>query len=168
MRIVYLKVYQVDLPGREARHISGGRAGQHHLEIGTVTGLTAWGETCPFGPQYLPAFAEGVRGAISVVAPALIGADPTNINQITQRLNAGIRDQEQMKSGVEMVCWDLLGKHVNLPAHSLLSGMLSEKRVPAVRRRRLHYGSKRPGGWRHEPGGLMGKPYCTEPNAEAT
>ena len=129
MRIVAVNVYRVDLPGSEARHISGGRvfSGQDStvVELRTDEARVGWGESCPFGPAYLPAFAEGVRAGIGVVAEALLGADPTNIRRVRQILDAEIRGQEQMKSGIEMACWDLLGKSVGRPLHVLLGGMLN-------------------------------------------
>ena len=75
MRIVAVNVYRVELPGGEARHISGGRvfAGQDStvVELRTDEAQVGWGESCPFGPAYLPAFAEGVRTGIGVVAEGL-------------------------------------------------------------------------------------------------
>ncbi len=33
------------------------------VRVDTDTGLSGFGEVCPLGPFYLPAYAEGVRGA---------------------------------------------------------------------------------------------------------
>lgn len=55
MRIVAVNVYRVELPGGEARHISGGRvfSGQDStvVELRTDEAQVGWGESCPFGPS---------------------------------------------------------------------------------------------------------------------
>jgi len=50
--------------------------------IETDVGITGVGETCPLGPSYLPAYAEGARTGIAKLAPNLIGLDPTEIYSI--------------------------------------------------------------------------------------
>ena len=45
--------------------------------IETDIGITGVGETCPLGPSYLPAYAEGARTGIAKLAHNLIGLDPT-------------------------------------------------------------------------------------------
>ena len=40
------------------------------VKIETDTGFTGWGESCPFGPIYLPAHALGVRAGIAELARA--------------------------------------------------------------------------------------------------
>ena len=43
------------------------------VELQSDTGLSGWGEVCPFGRTYLPAFAEGVRAALEVIGPEIPG-----------------------------------------------------------------------------------------------
>ncbi|WP_414908313.1 hypothetical protein [Pseudomonas sp. IT-P253] len=44
--------------------------------IRTDTGLVGWGESTPFGPNYIAAHALGGRAGIAEMADMLIGRDP--------------------------------------------------------------------------------------------
>ena len=77
-RITSIEVFHVDLPLAEGRYSwSGGNFVEIFdstvVAIGTDSGLVGYGEVCPLGPAYLPAFAEGARTAIAQIAPQLIG-----------------------------------------------------------------------------------------------
>ena len=66
MNITRISVYQVDLPfAGGSYHLSGGRSWESLdstiIKIDTDVGIVGWGETCPFGPNYLEAFARGAR-----------------------------------------------------------------------------------------------------------
>ena len=41
--------------------------------VETDAGLVGYGEVCPLGPFYLPAYAEGVRAGLRELAPHLLG-----------------------------------------------------------------------------------------------
>ena len=81
MKITKITVYSVDLayPGG-TYHLSKGRTYTSFdntvVAVDTDAGMTGWGETCPFGNTYIAASAEGVRTAIGLIAPHLIGLDP--------------------------------------------------------------------------------------------
>ena len=55
------------------------------VKISTDEGLVGWGEECPFSPDYMLAFAEGARAGIQLMGPALIGADPRQIEDVMPR-----------------------------------------------------------------------------------
>ena len=78
MKITAIHVYQVDLPLVEGRYTwSDGRYvsvfDSTVVEIETDTGLRGYGEVCPLGPFYLPAFGAGARAGIGELAPHLMG-----------------------------------------------------------------------------------------------
>ena len=56
------------------------------------------------------------------LAPMLLGADPTNINEMHRRMNAIIRGQHLTKSAIDMAAHDIWGKSVGKPVHQLLGG----------------------------------------------
>ena len=92
MRITRISVYQVDLPVRGGEFWqSSGRVWRNLdttvVRIDTDEGITGWGETCPFGPNYVPAFAEGARAGMEVLAPHLLGADPRQLSDINLRMD---------------------------------------------------------------------------------
>ncbi len=73
MRITSITVFQVDLPLHEgAYRWSEGNFVEYSTRPSsgrTDEGYTGFGEVCPLGPFYLPAYAEGARTAIAVSAP---------------------------------------------------------------------------------------------------
>src|ERR1700722_11828212 len=70
MKIKRLSAYQVDLPLHEGSYKwSGGKAvtvfDSTVVRIDTDVGVVGYGEVCPLGPFYLPAYANGVRAGIA-------------------------------------------------------------------------------------------------------
>ena len=66
MKITKITAYQIDLPvGEGSYNWSGGKSvsvfDSTVLGIETDAGITGWGEICPLGPFYLPAYGGGVR-----------------------------------------------------------------------------------------------------------
>lgn len=131
MQIAAIRAYRVDLPLHEGKYNwSGGKSvsvfDSTIVEVITDTGLTGWGEVCPLGPFYLPAYAEGVRAGIRELGPHLIGFDPTQIGLLNRRMDAALQGHPYVKSGIDMACWDLLGKVSGLPVCTLLGGRFGE------------------------------------------
>ena len=84
MKIVAIKVYRVDLPLVEGRYSwSEGKYVEVFdstiVELLTDDGQTGYGEVCPLGPFYLPAFGAGARAGIGELSMTLMGQDPTAI-----------------------------------------------------------------------------------------
>ena len=97
------------------------------VQITTVDGVQGFGETCPLGSTYLPAFGEGARAAIRELAPALIGADVTNLLDVHRRMDARLRGHEYAKSAIDVACWDAFGRLVGQPVAALLGGVLQRE-----------------------------------------
>ncbi len=81
MKISRISVYQVTLPLEHSYRLSGGRLYFDKLDstivaIDTDEGIRGWGEGCPWGATYLPAFGWGIRAGIEELAPQLLGLDP--------------------------------------------------------------------------------------------
>lgn len=131
MRIARITVYRVDLQIKGGGFCSSGGRVTRHLDTSVVqidsdAGITGWGETCPFGPNWNPAFAEGARAGMEVMAPHLIGEDPRQIAAINQRMDRELYGHPYAKAGVDIACWDILGKSTGLPVYMLLGGRLVE------------------------------------------
>jgi L-alanine-DL-glutamate epimerase-like enolase superfamily enzyme len=94
------------------------------VRITTHAGVHGFGEVCPLGSTYLPAFGEGARAALRELAPALIGADATNLAEIHRLLDARLRGHEYAKSALDVACWDAFGRLVDQPVSALLGGAL--------------------------------------------
>lgn len=131
MNITKLSVYQVDLPLHEGSYSwSGGKSvsvfDSTVVRVETDAGLVGWGEVCPLGPFYLPAFGQGARAGIYELGPHLIGAPALELNRLNRRMDIALKGHPYVKSAIDMACWDLLGKATQLPVCELLGGRFGE------------------------------------------
>jgi cis-L-3-hydroxyproline dehydratase len=131
MKIQRVRAYRADLPLHEGSYKwSGGKAVSVFdttvVEVETNTGVIGHGEVCPLGPFYLPAYANGVRAGIAELAPHLIGENPLHLLQLNGRMDAALKGHAYVKSGIDMACWDILGKVTGQPVCSLLGGRYGE------------------------------------------
>src|SRR5207302_4567946 len=127
------KIARIDIFGYDLHYMhgsyvmSGGRVvtalPSTVVRITTDEGMAGWGEVCPLGSAYLPAFAEGARAALRELAPALLGLDPTNLGLINDRMDAALRGHGYAKSPIDIACWDLLGRAAGCPVSALLGGL---------------------------------------------
>ena len=127
MKIRSISAYKVDLPLHEGSYNwSGGKSvsvfDSTIVAIETDAGPVGYGEVCPLGPFYLPAYAAGARTGIAELAPHLIGQDPTQIHPLNRRMDAALKGHPYAKSAIDMACWDILGKAANQPVCTLLGG----------------------------------------------
>ncbi|MEE4161413.1 MAG: cis-3-hydroxy-L-proline dehydratase [Woeseiaceae bacterium] len=131
MKIAAIRVYQVDLPLVEGRYSwSEGKYVEVFdstvVELVTDDGLSGFGEVCPLGPFYLPAFGPGARAGIGELASSLIGQDPTAIGPINQLMDRALLGHPYVKSAIDMACWDLLGKVCGKSVCDLLGGRFGD------------------------------------------
>ena len=96
------------------------------VEVETDAGVTGWGEVCPLGPFYLPAYGPGARTGIAELGPHLIGLDPRELGRLNHRMDAALKGHPYVKSAIDMACWDILGKAAGLPVCTLLGGRFGE------------------------------------------
>ncbi len=131
MKITAIRAYQIDLPLHEGSYKwSGGNAvsvfDSTVVAVETDAGLTGWGEICPLGAAYLPAYAAGARAGVAELAPQLLGADPLALGELNARMDAAMRGHPYVKSAIDVACWDLLGQASGLPVATLLGGHVGE------------------------------------------
>jgi len=135
MRISTIRVFQVDLPMTKTYKLSGGREWTSLdttiVALDTGDGPTGWGEACPFGSSYLPAFAKGVRAVIDELAPHLLGLDPRRVDRVNEAMDRELPGHGYAKTAIDIACWDILGKATGLPVCELLGGR-AEGRVDLV------------------------------------
>ncbi|MBA4031520.1 MAG: mandelate racemase [Planctomyces sp.] len=132
MRITRIFAHHVELPLREGSyHWSGGKSvsvfDSTLVGVETDCGLIGYGEVCPLGPFYLPAYAEGVRAGIKELGPHLIGLDPRELGVLNERMDAALKGHPYVKSGIDIACWDILGRTTGLPVCTLMGGRFGEK-----------------------------------------
>ena len=99
------------------------------VKLTTACGVVGYGEiyTATFGAHTVMRMVE------DVFAHDLEGENPFNIEKIWRRVYArGYSSRPDISlmgvlSGLEIACWDIIGKAVDKPIHALLGGKLHEK-----------------------------------------
>ena len=127
MKITRILAYRVELPLHEGSYKwSGGKSvsvfDSTIVAVETDQGVTGYGEVCPLGPFYLPAYAQGARTGIAELGPHLLGEDPTEIGKLNRRMDAALQGHPYVKSAIDIACWDILGKVTGQPVCVLLGG----------------------------------------------
>ena len=125
MQITGVKAYQVDLPLTEGRCSWSNENtvtvfDSTVVAVETDAGITGYGECCPLGPAYLPAYAAGVRAGLAELAPKLLGADPTHLRVLNRRMDAALRGHPYIKAPIR---------------HGFPPGNLTRNKVPEKRSR---------------------------------
>ena len=99
------------------------------LKLTTDSGVSGFGEvySVPFHPEVVARMIEDVVGRY------VLGADPFKIERLwrrvyssgfTQRSDASIMG---VLSGIEMACWDIIGKELDRPVYELLGGRVHDR-----------------------------------------
>ncbi len=127
MKISRILAYRVELPLNEGSYKwSGGKSvsvfDSTIVAVETDEGITGYGEVCPLGPFYLPAYAAGARAGIAELGPHLLGDDPRQLGKLNQRMDAALQGHPYVKSAIDIACWDILGKASGQPVCLLLGG----------------------------------------------
>lgn len=136
MKITGIEVFQVDLPyAGGVYHLSGGRSYSTFdatiVRLTTDTGHEGWGESTPFGPNYIAAHARGVRAGIEEMADAVLGLDPRRVDRVNEAMDAALAGHLHAKTAIDVACWDLFGKAVDMPVCDLLGGRTGA-RMPVI------------------------------------
>ena len=111
--------------------LSGGRVstGQEGtlVRVETDDGLVGWGESTVIAPDYLPGYAPATQAVLPLLARALLGADPRQVETTYARLEAAAKGYEPAKSALDTACWDLFGRATGLRLADLLGGVRQDE-----------------------------------------
>ncbi|MEM1351118.1 MAG: mandelate racemase/muconate lactonizing enzyme family protein [Pseudomonadota bacterium] len=99
------------------------------VKVSTDDGITGWGEcyASSVGPVAMTHVIE------DVFARHMAGENPENIELMFRRCySSGFTQRPDLTvigafSGLEIACWDILGKARNRPVHALLGGRMNER-----------------------------------------
>ena len=127
MKITRITVFSMTLPLEHPYELQGGRLRFEQLDstfvrLDTDEGIVGWGEGCPWGSTYLPAFARGMRAGIAELAPSLLGQDPRRTDVVNSVMDTALPGHPYVKSAIDIACWDIFGKATGLPVCDLLGG----------------------------------------------
>lgn len=136
-----MKIARIDLHQAELNYaggvyrLSGGREYRAfdatilalHCDDGTV----GWGESTPFGSTYVAAHGDGVRSALGILAPAVIGLDPRCHDRVQDAMDAVLTGHAAAKTAIDVACWDAHGKSAGRAVCDLLGGRIDTP-VPVI------------------------------------
>ena len=127
MKIKRMMAYQVDLPLHEGTYKwSGGKSVEVFdstiIAVETDDGHIGYGECCPLGPFYLPAYGNGVRAGIKEIGPHLIGKNPLESMKLNQLMDKCLKGHPYVKSPIDIACWDIKGQVTRMPICEMLGG----------------------------------------------
>jgi L-alanine-DL-glutamate epimerase-like enolase superfamily enzyme len=131
MRIRSVEAIPVRVP---RSHVARSAFGQRtHTDAGLVrirtdNGPTGWGEISLVWGREGAGLCAAVR---DLLAPVLIGEDPTQVARLDRRMEAVLpgRQDAPARAAVEMALLDLIGHDAGLPVHALLGGRFRD-RIP--------------------------------------
>ena len=132
MKIVSIQIDCLEVPLIHPYHLSKeygilSLATPVIVSIFTDEGIVGYGECDPW-PLFTGDSAQTSELLLREhLAPALLGKDPMNINEIHRVMNAVIRGQYLTKSAIDMAVYDIFGKACGLPVHQLLGGKSRDK-----------------------------------------
>lgn len=104
------------------------------VRIETNAGIVGYGEATPlpdWGGDYHRHCGETMVSVAhlvtEVLAPLLIGQDPTNIALAHEKMNAFVRGNTYAKGAVDIALYDIWGKATNQPVYKLLGGKVRDR-----------------------------------------
>src|SRR5262245_61999111 len=128
MKIIGVETIPINVPLKPEFAIRSGRGGAHTsspfllVKVHTDQGLTGIGEaSCT--PRW--SGEDQVTGAHLIHAylePLLIGENPLEVEQLTQKFRLAFAANFFTKAAVEMALWDIAGKAADKPIYELLGG----------------------------------------------
>jgi len=99
------------------------------VKVSTDTGLTGWGEcyAASIGPEAMEAVIR------DVFTRHMLDENPENIERMFRRVySSGFTQRPDLTvmgawSGLEIACWDILGKDRDRPVHALIGGRMNDR-----------------------------------------
>ncbi|MBI3473970.1 MAG: mandelate racemase/muconate lactonizing protein [Candidatus Solibacter usitatus] len=131
MKISRIETIPVDVPVNPALVIRSS-LGTHAISpfllvrVHTDEGITGLGEVSATPRWSGEDRVTAAHFLETLLAPQLLGEDPTHIERLTAKLGRALAGNPFSKAAVEMALWDILGKSAGLPVYRLLGGPVRE------------------------------------------
>ena len=127
MKITGLELFDISIPFAQPYRLSKvygtlENARAVIVKLHTDEGIVGLGEADPMNPFTEETTATVMAVLRDIVAPHLLGADPTRISPIEHRLDQVLHGNLLARGAVNMALYDILGKVHGLPACAFLGG----------------------------------------------
>ncbi|HMH52516.1 MAG TPA: enolase C-terminal domain-like protein [Candidatus Acidoferrum sp.] len=129
MRIVGIESMIVEVPLKEpVTGVHGVTTVQKSVLVRVTSddGVEGWGDVDPT-PGYTLESVDDIASGVERLAPALRGSDPFNVQRALTTMDETSREAFEAKAAIEMALFDLKGKALGVPVHSLLGGRLIDE-----------------------------------------
>ncbi|HZD41524.1 MAG TPA: enolase C-terminal domain-like protein [Terriglobales bacterium] len=130
MKITRIDVFPVRIPLKTAfRNSHLVRLSQDSIVVRVAAdeGFMGLGDVDPDPGYSEESFAETLSTIRDQLTPSLVGMDPMNIAAALERMDRLLPGRLDAKAAIEMALFDLKGKALGIPVHSLLGGVLREE-----------------------------------------
>jgi len=132
MKITSLELFHISVPFMKPYHLSKKYGTLTHahaviFKVHTDEGIVGLGEADPMNPFTEETPASVMIVTRDIIAPHLLGRDPTQLSLLTSELDRVIYGHLIAQGAVNMALYDIFGKANNLPAHAFLGGLQHDK-----------------------------------------
>ncbi|SRR6056297_201963 len=132
MKIKSIEATAMEIPLKKPYHLSDFNGIQRTttpiiVKITTEGGIEGYGE-CDPQPLFTGESAGSVLSMIETYyAPNLIGKDPSDLPEINRIMDALVNGMPLSKAPIDIACYDIWGKALDIPAYSLLGGAMRKE-----------------------------------------
>ena len=135
MKITRLEIIPLHLPVKHALVESGGTFSWFDhviVKVHADNGMHGLGEVEAY-PSFERLGVETQAGIVAVLrdnlAPLLIGANPFDLTAIWKKMDDAMVGYWRVKAAIDNALYDLVGKHLGVPAYDLLGGRVRDRYV---------------------------------------
>jgi len=115
--------YGIPVEGFSDAYTAFSRSDAVLVRIHTDTGHVGVGEACAWEPEFYGETIESVTANLeNYAAPAIEGEDPRQIGHVLREVDRRLARNTCVKEGIDLALHDLVGKLLDVPAHTLLGG----------------------------------------------
>ncbi len=129
MAIAEVRVYAVPLETQNIYTMSSSRVATPVSTIVALIdddGTVGFGEACLATPHYQSEHNDGVRAALELLGPAMLGLEAQRFTVVNAAMDATIEGQRAAKAALDIACWDLAAKQLGQPVVDMLGGARSD------------------------------------------
>ena len=125
-----IRIYKFPLPAKSLYNMSSSAVQTPEstiVEIIDNKGTIGYGEACMATSEAQRSTNESIRVSLSILGPSLIGVNPTDLSLINETMGNALVGEQEAKAAIDIACWDLIGKKLNVSVAELLGGNINRE-----------------------------------------